>query len=264
VESNKPSPASELMPHSIRYLFAMSRISFSSPVRHPGASFANSPATLPSLSLRPDYTGSMPDLPSAPRQVGILVLDDDAQGRGVLRQVLDAEGWSVRILAEPRLMLSELATGDWALVIANLGILGLESPAFLTLRELALVPAEDGARLRVLFLLPETSAGAFAPLLDRDHLPYVVRPFHLHDLLEKVSDLLVEIKVIEAPIRQVRRELAELRRRKQKTGRPTSMFATRESYGYTEEELAEYERAEDEETRKKKSRKKLDLGDPYG
>jgi DNA-binding response OmpR family regulator len=205
----------------------------------------------------------MPDVPSGSGQIGILVLDDDVRGRGVLRQVLDSEGWSVRILADPRLMLSELATGDWSLVIANVGILGLESPAFQTLRELALVPAEDGARLRVLFLLPETSGSAFSPLLDRDRLPYVARPFHLHDLLEKVSDLLVEIKAIEAPIRQVRRELVELRRRKQKTGRQTSMFATRESYGYTEEELAEYERTEEEEVRKKKSRKKLDLGNPY-
>jgi len=205
----------------------------------------------------------MPDVPSVPGQVGILVLDDDAQGRGVLRQVLDSEGWSVRILADPRLMLNELSTGDWSLVIANAGLLGLESPAFQTLRELALVPAEDGARVRVLFLLPEDSGAAFAPLLDRDRLPYVARPFHLHDLLEKVSDLLVEIKAIEAPIRQVRRELVELRRRKQKTGRQTSMFATRESYGYTEEELAEYEHTEEEETRKKKSRKKLDLGNPY-
>ena len=205
----------------------------------------------------------MPDIPSQPRPVGILVLDDDAQSQGVLRQMLDAEGWNVRILADPRLMLSELATGDWSLVIANTALVGLGTPGFVTLRELALLPTEEGARVRVLFLLPETAGGEFIPALDRDRLPYVARPFHLHDFLEKISDLLIEIKAIEAPIRQVRYELAGLRRKKQKAGRQTSMFASRDTYSYTEEELAEYERVE-EETRKKKGPKKLtDLGNPH-
>jgi len=32
--------------------------------------------------------------------------------------------------------------------------------------------------------------------LEANRLPYVVRPYHLHDFLEKVSDLLVEVKAI--------------------------------------------------------------------
>src|SRR2546430_6182253 len=50
-------------------------------------------------------------------------------------------------------------------------------------------------------------------------ISYVVRPYHLHDFLEKVSDLLVEIKVIEAPIRLVRREFGALRKKKQALNR---------------------------------------------
>lgn len=223
------------------------------------------PIRVSSLRLFPaGYTRPMPDIPSQPRPVGILVLDDDNESQGVLRQMLDAEGWNVRILADPRLMLNELATGDWSLVIANTALARLDTPAFATLRELALLPAEEGARVRVLFLLPEIAGGEFLQALDRDHLPYVARPFRLHDFLEKVSDLLIEIKAIESPIRQVRYELAGLRRKKQKAGRQTSMFASRDTYSYTEEELAEYERAETEETRKKKPQRKLtDLGNPH-
>lgn len=204
----------------------------------------------------------MPDNTAGPRQVSILVLDDDARGHGILRQILDSEGWGVHILPDPRVMLGELATGKWSLVIANIALTGFDTPVFQTLRELALVPVEEGARVRVLFLIPEMGSAGLAPALERDHLPYVVRPFHLHDFLEKVSDLLLEIKAIENPIRQVRYELAGLRRQKQKSGRQTSMFATRESYSYSEEELAEYERTEEEAKKKKPPRPLTDLGNP--
>lgn len=196
------------------------------------------------------------------RQVGILILDDDYESRETLRQVLDSEGWRVRIAPDTKLLFSELKTGEWSLVIANIALAGVDSPAFVTLRELANVSAEDGGRIRVLYLVPEITGSQYVSALELARSPYVLRPFHLHDFLEKVSDLLVEIKAIEAPIRQVRREFGALRKKKKQTGRSTSMFASRDSYVYTDEELAEYERQEAEETKTKRNKPRTNLGDP--
>lgn len=196
------------------------------------------------------------------RQVGILILDDDYESRETLRQVLDSEGWRVRIAPDTKLLFSELKSGEWSLVIANIALAGVDSPAFVTLRELANVSAEDGGRIRVLYLVPEMTGSLYINALELARSPYVLRPFHLHDFLEKVSDLLVEIKAIEAPIRQVRREFGALRKKKKQTGRSTSMFAARDSYVYTEEELAEYERQEAEETKTKRNKPRTNLGDP--
>jgi DNA-binding response OmpR family regulator len=196
------------------------------------------------------------------REVRILVLDNDVQGQGALRQILDSEGWRVRIVPDTQLLMTELKSGEWSLVIANVAMTGANSPIFITLRELSSVSAEDGGRLRVLFIVPEMIGGQFVTALEQARLPYVVRPFHLHDFLEKVSDLLVEIKAIEAPLRQVRHEFGEIRKKKKQTGRATSMFASRDSFSYTDEELAEYERQEKDASKSKRSRVRTNLGDP--
>ncbi|HYA97608.1 MAG TPA: hypothetical protein VEH49_05900 [Methylomirabilota bacterium] len=205
-----------------------------------------------------------PPPPAAPRQVGILILDDDPASQTALRQILDAEGWRVRIVPDNRALLSELATGEWALVVANIALTGVDTPAFLTLKELSGVSPEEGGRVRVLFLLPELSGSAWVSAVDQHRLPSVARPFNLHDFLEKVSDLLVEIKAIEAPLRLVRYEFGEIRKRKKKSTRETSMFASREGYSYSDEELAEYERQEEQSSgqRKKKQKPLTDLGRP--
>jgi DNA-binding response OmpR family regulator len=196
------------------------------------------------------------------KQVGILVLDNDPSGQGALRQILDSEGWRVRIVPDTKLLLAELKTGEWSLVVANAALIGLDSPLFVTLRELSSFSAEEGARLRVLYILPELSGGQYVAPLEAAKLPYVVRPFHLHDLLEKVSDLLVEDKAIEAPLRQVRHEFGQIRKKKQKDGRTNSMFAARDSFSYTDEELAEYEKQESEASKSRRNRVRTNLGDP--
>jgi DNA-binding response OmpR family regulator len=196
------------------------------------------------------------------RQVGILVLDDDFQGQGALRQILDSEGWRVRMVPDSKMLLAELRTGEWSLVIANVSLTGLESAAFITLRELSSVSPEEGGRIRTLYLVPEMTGSQYVGHLEFARLPYVVRPFHLHDFLEKVSDLLVEVKAIEAPLRQVRHEFGEIRKKKRQAGRATSMFASRDSFSYTDEELAEYERQESEASKTRRDRPRTNLGDP--
>ena len=196
------------------------------------------------------------------KQVGILVLDNDPSGQGALRQILDSEGWRVRIVPDTKLLMAELKTGEWSLVVANAALMGLDSPLFVTLRELAGVSAADSARLRVLYLLPKLSGAQFVGPLEGAKLPYVVRPFHLHDFLEKVSDLLVEVKAIEAPLRQVRHEFGQIRKKKRQDGRTNSMFAARDSFSYTDEELAEYEKQESEASKARRNRVRTNLGNP--
>jgi DNA-binding response OmpR family regulator len=196
------------------------------------------------------------------KQVGILVLDNDPGGQGALRQILDSEGWRVRIVPDTKLLMAELKSGEWSLVVANVALMGLDSPLFFTLRELSSVSAAEGARLRVLYILPEMSGGQFVAPLEAAKLPYVVRPFHLHDFLEKVSDLLVEVKAIEAPLRQVRHEFGKIQKKKRQDGRTNSMFAARDSFSYTDEELAEYEKQESEASKSRRNRVRTNLGDP--
>ncbi len=195
-------------------------------------------------------------------QVGILVLDNNAPGGSAVKQILDSEGWRVRTVQDAQMLLAELKTGEWSLIIANVVLTGVEGPAFITLRELASVPADDGGRVRVLYLVPELASGQYIGPLEAARLPYVLRPYHLHDFLEKVSDLLVEVKAIEGPIRQVRHEFGALRKKKKQAGRSNAMFAARDSFNYTDEELAEYEKLEGEASKSRRNKPRLNLGDP--
>lgn len=203
--------------------------------------------------------GTVPSVP--PRQVGILVLDNDLQGASAVKQILDSEGWRVRVVLDARMLLTELKTGEWSLVIADVASMGVDGPAFMIVRELASVPVEEGGRVRALYIVPESGGSQFIGHLEIARLPYVTRPYHLHDFLEKVSDLLVEIKAIADPLRQVRREFGALRKKKKQAGR-NSMFASRDSFSYSDEEIAEYERQETEASKAKRNKPRINLGDP--
>ena len=227
-------------------------------------------------AVPPGYTRSWlrhkPFMPS----VGILIVDDDRSSQTALRELLDSEGWRVGIAPLASQALTELATGEWSLVIANVSLTGLDGPLFTTLKALALAePAEAGSkRARVLFLVPELAATIAQPALEREGLQYALKPYHLHDFLEKVSDLLMETSAIAAPLRNVRadpgargasRKLSRAERERtgqQATGRATNMFASREDCDMSEEDLMEYEKQEraDEQRRKKKK----DPNDPLG
>jgi DNA-binding NtrC family response regulator len=198
-------------------------------------------------------------------RIGILIIDDDEASQSALRQVLDSEDWHVRVVAQLSQALAELSSGEWSLVIANIAMTGFTGPVYLTLRELGMAPAiEEGKfRARVLFLVPESMGPAAQPVFERDRLPYVVKPYQFHDLLEKVSDLLMETSALTSPIRQVRHDTsaADRKRKENRAGhesdvrqsrRDTGMFAKREAYVMTEEEILEYEKSEQEQQKKKK------------
>ena len=203
-------------------------------------------------------------------QVGILIIDDDEASQAALRQVLDDEGWTVRIVPLANEAMAVLASGSYKLVIANVAMTGLSGPLFATLTELALAPPVEGGHtpIRVLFLVPELAAAEAQPVLEHEQLPYSLKPFHLHDFLEKVSDLLLETGAIPQPIRRVhyehksadrhsaRERPADGDRRLGRNPRQTSMFAAREDYMMTEEEIVEFEKQENEEQEHKKKKKK--------
>ena len=207
-------------------------------------------------------------------KIGILIIENDEASQSALRQVLDSEGWQLRIVPQVSQALAELSSGAWSLVIMNIAMTGLAGPVFLTLKELALAPAvEEGkVRARVLFLLPESSALEAQPALEKERLPYVLNPFQFHDFLEKVSDLLMETDSLATPIRRVRFDASAANRKRdegraghqsdiRQGRRETRMFARREEYVMTEEEIAEYEKSEKEEQEQKK--KKQPLADRY-
>jgi DNA-binding response OmpR family regulator len=201
---------------------------------------------------------------SEQRQVGLLVLESDPGSSAALKQILDSEGWRVRIVQDLKMLQVELKTAEYSLLIANIALIGLDSPTFHVLKELGGVSAEDGGRIRTLFVIPELNGSQFIGHLEAVRLPYVLRPFHLHDFLEKVSDLLVEVKAIAAPLRMTRYEFGQARKKKKQASRTTSMFASRDSYSYTEEEIAEYEKAESESSRLRRNKPRTNLGDPRG
>ncbi len=209
-------------------------------------------------------------------EIGILILDDNVESCQALRHLLDSEGWRVHFANEPRAALSALATGSWNLAIANVELALPGSQIFTILGDLAhaegVTAADDAAgivldrakktsaraprkkRLRVLFVVPANAAPNAVPILEHEDLPYSIRPYHLHEFIEKISDLLVDAGAIAGTsggrFDSTGRESGRLRNPARDSKLP-SMFASRADYQMSEEEIAEYERQEEEQQRKK-------------
>lgn len=204
--------------------------------------------------------------------VGILIVDNDITSQGALKHVLGSEGWRVEIVPLASEALAQLATGAWNLAIVNIAVADVRGPLFSILRELSRVepahpepPPEKPSRLfRVLFLVPMPVANHVQPFLEQEGLPYSLKPYHLHDFLEKVSDLLQEAGAIAEPIRGIS-GFSSLKKRPRaghpsRDGRGQSMFASRDDYQMTEEEIADFERQEAEERKKKREKIPQDGG----
>jgi len=195
-------------------------------------------------------------------EVGILIVDADPANQRALKSILDSEGWRVRIVQAESRALAELASGTWNLAIVNIAATDARGPLFAILRELSQVEAprpgsgEPPRRgFRALFLVPMTLARQVQPMLEREGLPYSLLPYHLNDFLEKVGDLLVEAGAIAQPIRSIGgfgvRNSARRDSRFSRNSRQVRMFASRDDYQMTEEEMAEFERQETEERKRR-------------
>jgi hypothetical protein len=213
-------------------------------------------------------------------EVGILIIDDDIASQRALKLILDSEGWRVRIVPVASQAMGELATGSWDLAIVNVTLLDTGGPIFATLTELAQAQApapqteaspEDRQtrtrRFRALFLVPMMGSKEVPLILERKGLPYSFKPYHLHDFLEKVSELLLESGAISEPLRSV--SGLENKKRRPGLGSPRDvhggkkMFASREDYQMTEEEMADFEREQREEDERKKRAKQLLNRQPF-
>ena len=197
-------------------------------------------------------------------EVGILIIDDDVVSQRALKNVLDSEGWRVRIAPLASHAMAELASGQWNLVIVNIALTDVRGQLFTILKELGQTEsnpapqAENQAapkRIRVLFLVPLLAAKHAQPALEREELPYLLKPYHLHDFLEKVSELLVESGALAEPIRSMGDFSAvkkrQRRSRNSRDSRRGAMFASREDYQMSEEELVEFEKQEEEDRKKR-------------
>src|SRR5277367_2857422 len=207
------------------------------------------------LDRRPRGDPAVPD-------VGILIVDDDIASQRALKNVLDSEGWRVRIVPLVAHALAELATGTWNLAIVNIALADVRGPLFAILKELAeaepAAPPAEGLpqpkRIRALFLVPVDRAKDLQPILESEALPYSLKPNNLHDFLEKVSELLVDAGAIAEPIRSIGGFGAGKRRSRDihfsRDSRRGTMFANREDYHMSDEEMAEFERQQQEEHEK--------------
>lgn len=195
--------------------------------------------------------------------VAILILDDDVASQNALRSVLDVETWRIRVVTLPSQALAELAATTWNLVVVNAALADPRGPLFAVLKELAqselALPQDQSGeprrkRLSVLFLVSSPQAKEVHSLLESEGLPYLQKPYHLHDFLEKVSDLLVGSGAIAEPIRSIGGFGKGKQRRKARSSRDSRrgiMFASREDYQMTEEEMAEFERQEEDDRKKR-------------
>jgi CheY-like chemotaxis protein len=208
--------------------------------------------------VRPDPGGV------ALAEVGILIVDDDVVSQRALKNILDSEGWRVRIVPLASAAMLELASGEWSLVIVNVAMTDVRGPLFNILKDLAqgAADATDDAtidetrpkKIRVLFLVPMLAVSQAQPILEQESLPYLMKPYHLHDFLGKVSELLVETGTLADPIRGIGDFSGGVRRQKglkDARNRRSSMFAARDDYQMSEEEMLEWERSEDDERKKR-------------
>ena len=198
-----------------------------------------------------------------PKEISILVLDNDPGSQNTVQMMMDGEGWRMKVVDNPDVALQELAHGSWALVIASLTLVDFAGPLFQILKELAQsAPVEEGkSRVRVLFVVPAAMAEQSIPVLEAARLPFAMKPYEFNNFLEKVNDLLLQAQFLTKTARE--RGFAFEQRGRPKAGKAgkkgaaaNSMFASRDEYFYTEEELAEYEREQSEEEKKKKLTKR--------
>jgi DNA-binding response OmpR family regulator len=194
-----------------------------------------------------------------PKEINILVLEDDPGSQNAIQVMMDGESWKVKMLGDADAGLKELAQGSWALVVASLSLVDFSSPLFQILKELAQAPpVEEGkSRVRVLFVVPPSQVTEAIPVLETARLPYAMKPYQFNDFMEKVNDLLLQAQFLSKTARErgfafEKRERAPAGKHGKKTQAANSMFASRDEYYYSEEELAEYEREQSEQEKKKK------------
>lgn len=200
------------------------------------------------ISARPGR--SQPD--KARGVVNVLVVGEDEQMRTLLGVMLERRGWHIELAESESAGLEELTETGWHLVVVDTLPKHAEGPLHEVLQELQ----KAGKTLQVLYVTPESMEGAERERLERQGMACLARPVRLHDLLELVSDLLLESGALKRPLRELD---DSPRAALQGTGPSESgfveyrMFARREDYCYDEEYYEEEEKKKKKEEEERRS-----------
>lgn len=106
----------------------------------------------------------------------VLIVDDDADIRGLLERVMESRGWDVRLATSAEEALLEAAAGRPDVLLLDLSLPRRDGLDLLRLLDRGL-----GRPRHVVLVsaLPERTVRAIA---RRHDLPYVTKPFSLEDL----------------------------------------------------------------------------------
>ncbi len=180
-------------------------------------------------------------------EVCVLVVGEDEQRRTLLGVMLERRGWHIELAESESAGLEKLTEPGWHLVVVDTLSKRAEGPLYEVLQELQ----KAGKSLPVLYVTPEAMEGAERERLERQGMACLARPVRLHDLLELVSELLLESGTLKRPLRELDNSPVAAAK---DTGPSESgfeeyrMFARREDYCYDED----YYKEEEEKEKKKK------------
>ena len=110
----------------------------------------------------------------------ILVVDDDASVREMLREVLRFGGYQVSVVADGSAALDLIRTGPVDLVVSDLVVPGVDGPAMLV------AARQHAQRLPFVFLEGQDANGAATAVHGHEHVQVLPKPFALKQLLRSM------------------------------------------------------------------------------
>ncbi len=111
----------------------------------------------------------------------VLIVDDDDELAGLLRDLLDEEGYAVATATDGAAALEMATTHDPALIVLDLRMPNTDG------RRFAIEYRENGGRARILLLTALGAAATQAPIPGVDFV--VAKPFDIDGLLERIARL---------------------------------------------------------------------------
>jgi PAS domain S-box-containing protein len=122
----------------------------------------------------------------SPHQARVLVIDDEPELAGVMRDMLESEGYEVATADSGALALEMLATARFDAIVSDLRMPEMDGAALW--REIS---ARHRSMLRrILFVTGDTLSPDASAFLRRSRCPSLDKPFSKGDLVERVSGLL--------------------------------------------------------------------------
>jgi DNA-binding response OmpR family regulator len=152
----------------------------------------------------------------------ILIAEDEARIASFLEKGLRANGFTTTVIEDGREALDLAASGDFDLLILDVGLPGLDG--FSVLRELR----GRGRRLPVVILTARDSVEDTVAGLEGGADDYVPKPFRFEELLARVRARLREDGVAEPTVLRVGEASLDLRTRRLTVGGRTVELTARE------------------------------------